>query len=351
MEFASVYARARESRLPAIGAILGRATRCCVVAGQVARSDPYHRRVDSLEPQPSDELAELMDTWSSLVQEVVHVAAAVGRANASGPRLGSPFASEIDELRSHSTMPEGALELVARDTLGYLSAAGRHCLAVSKLLATREVFVSLMPLLRAQLETYGRIAWFLEPAGAEGNRTLPHRRIARHHMDALASLCRRRYSASRRRDPGGAVKELKLDRDTVRNQTLELFPDAQLAWSQPGDEDAWICGDDQYLGLGAGASLFDRIVLAQARGHYDSLSDFTHPSIITVRQMTRANERDGHISYDWHVEPDDIARQVWNCGAMHAQTTKLIASWLGLLVVDEVDDLLDKLALATGTSR
>lgn len=59
-------------------------------------------------------------------------------------------------------MPEGVLERVAVDSLGYSSTAGRHCLAISKLLAAREVFVSLMPLLRAHLETYGRIAWFLE---------------------------------------------------------------------------------------------------------------------------------------------------------------------------------------------
>lgn len=248
-------------------------------------------------------------------------------------------------------MPDGVLELVARDTLGYLSAAGRHCLAVSKLLAGREVFVSLMPLLRAQLETYGRIAWFLEPADAGGLRILPHRRVARHHVDVLASLCRRRYSAARRGDPRGAVNELKRDRDGVRNQTLELFPDAQLAWSEPGDEDAWRCGDDGYLGLGGGSVLFDRVVLSTARGHYDSLSDFTHPSIVTIRQMTRANERDGYISYDWHVEPGDVARQVWNCGAMHAQATKLIASWLGAPGIDGVDDFLERLAAATDAAR
>ena len=92
-------------------------------------------------------------------------------------------------------------------------------------------------------------------------------------MDVLASLCRRRYSASRRRDPQGAVNELKRNRDDGRNQTLELFPDAQLSWSEPGDEDEWRCGGDVYLGLGGGTALFDRVVLAQAPGHYDSLSD------------------------------------------------------------------------------
>jgi hypothetical protein len=67
--------------------------------------------------------------------------------------------------------------------------------------------------------------------------------------------------------------------------------------------------------------------------------------------MTRANELDGYISYEWHVEPEGIARQVWNCGAMHAQAAKLIASWLGLQVIDEIDDFLDHLAEATGTAR
>jgi hypothetical protein len=49
--------------------------------------------------------------------------------------------------------------------------------------------------------------------------------------------------------------------------------------------------------------------------------------------MTRTNERDA-----WHIDPDEVALQVWNCGAMHSQATKLIASWLGLPVIDEADD-------------
>jgi hypothetical protein len=288
-----------------------------------------------------------MDDWASLLRAVALLGAEVGRANSSGPRLGSPLAIQVNELLTHPTLPQGALELVTRDSLGYLSMAGRHCLAVSRLLAGREAFVSLLPLLRAQLEIYGRIAWFLEPADGAANRILPHRRVARHHMDILASLCRRRYSASRRGDPASAVKPLKRERDAARRQTLELFPSAQLDWSKPGDEDQWHCGDDDYLGLGGGADLFNRVMSAQARGHYDSLSDFAHPSIITARQLTRANEQNGYISYDWHVDIKDVARQVWNCGAMHAQATKLAASWLGLPIIDELDGYLDQLAIAT----
>lgn len=47
-------------------------------------------------------------------------------------------------------------------------------------------------------------------------------------------------------------------------------------YRKPGDEDRWRCEDDGYLGLGGGAALIDRVVLAQGRGHYDSLSDLTH---------------------------------------------------------------------------
>lgn len=307
--------------------------------------------MDDLEAQPSDELAKLLDEWASLIEIIVRPGAAVGRANAVGPRLGSPLATGVDYLRTHSTIPEGALELVARDSLGYLSMAGRHCLAVSRLLAGREIFVSLMPLLRAQLETYGRIAWFLEPADEAGNRILPYRRVARHHMDVLASLCRRRYSASRRGDRASVVKLLKQERDAARRRTLELFPTAQLDWSEPGDEGQWHCGDDDYLGLGGGAALFNRVVEAKANGHYDSLSDLTHPSIITARQLTRENQQNGYVSYDWHLDIEDVARQVWNCGAMHAQATKLVAIWLGRPVIDELDGYLDQLAVATGTSR
>ncbi len=308
--------------------------------------------MDDLDPRTPDELADLMDGWSSRIDEVVRLGATVGQSNAWGPRDDSPYASEIDEIRGHHpTMPEGALHLVALDSLRYLSAAGRHCLAVSRLLATREAFVSMLPLLRAQLETYGRIAWFLEPTDAAGDRILPNRRVARHHMDVLASLCRRRYSASKRRAPTPVVKEFKRARDEMRSQTLELFPDAELAWCAPGDEEKWRCGDDGYLGLGGGAALFDRVILARAPGHYDSLSDFTHPSLITIREMTLASQIDGYISYDWRIEPSEVALQVWNCGAMNAQATKLIAEWLGLPIIDEIDDLLDRLAAATGIER
>ena len=293
----------------------------------------------------------MMSTWSSLIEEIVHVAAAVGQSNARGPKRGSPYASEVDEIRAHATIPDGALQQVAQDSLGYLSAAGRHCLAISKLLAAHEVFVSLLPLLRAQLETYGRIAWFLEPFDAEGGPVRPSRRVARHHMDALASLCRRRFSASKRRASADSIRELKRARNDLRNRMLELFPGAQLTWSNPGDELDWRCDGDGFQGLGDGAAIFDRVVRARAQGHYDSLSDFSHPSLVTIRALMVRRETDDYVTFDWRIDPGEVAIQAWNCGAMHAQATKLIAEWFGLPLIDEIDELLDRFAAATGIDQ
>lgn len=72
-----------------------------------------------------------------------------------------------------------------------------------------------------------------------------------------------------------------------------------------------------------------------------------HPSLLVIRDLTRVVERDGHRQRDWYVEEADVARQVWNCGATHGQAVKLVARWLGLEVIDEVDDLLAEFRTAT----
>lgn len=185
----------------------------------------------------SDELADRMDAWASLLNDIVEVGVRVGTSNAAGrPTPGSPYAPGFKSWKHTPRCQQIGSSWLHTTQLAYLSAAGRHCLAVCGLLASHEVFLSLLPLLRAQLETYGRIAWFLEPGGENGAYISPSRRVARHHMDILASACRERFSAKRRKSTRSKVQEYKRDRDAFRDDILQLFPDAQLVLFSPPDE-------------------------------------------------------------------------------------------------------------------
>jgi hypothetical protein len=308
----------------------------------------------SIVPVVSAALAAEMDQWAALLRESVALSFAVAQSNAAGPRQGSPYALEVEELSADTRFPDGPLELVTLDTLRYLGGASRHCLAIADLLTTREAVISLMPLLRAQLETYGRIAWFLAPDMEDKvedreekryTRVTPQMRVARHHMEYLATICHRRYSASRRGDSRSRQNEIKLDRENVRRKLLALFPDAQVEWRCPGDEFEWKCCGHAYCGLGEATTLFSRLVRTGDRGNYDSLSDLAHPSLITIQQLTGSTDVGNHLRYEWHIDRGSIARQVWSSGALHCTATKLVAAWLGQ-PIDAVDEFLDRFEAA-----
>ncbi len=302
---------------------------------------------DRKHPRASADVAKAMDEWAALLRDGVLLSEGIGESNAVGPRPGSPYADEIGELEATDPgFPAGVLEMVTRDALRYLLAGGRHCCAMAHLLERREVFLSLAPLIRAQLEIYGRLGWFLANTYPDGQRVPGRARVARHHMDVLASLCFRRYSASKRRAPKAAVRKLTAARDGLRGGILTMFPEAHLDWAGPKDELKWSCGGQEYLSLGDGIATFQRVAIPSVRGAYDGLSDLAHPSLVTIAQLAVERDIDEVTHTSLQIERDDIARLVSSAAVFHCRASMLVASWMGV-PTNPIDDFLDRIKAST----
>lgn len=295
-------------------------------------------------------LATDMDEWARLLRQGIGHSMAVTRSMGGQPVDESQFACEIADLASsHSQWPDGVLQAVALAAGKYLAAIGRHGFAIADLLESREVVISILPLVRAQLEMAGRVGWFLEPADLEGNRILPEARAARHHMDYLASLCFRRYSSSKRRESKTDQKNIKAWRDGVRDQLNTRFPESDTSWSQPGDEVDWLVGGELYASLGTGIDTFRRVALESARGIYDALSDYAHPSLVTIDDLTTVAKTETLREFPWVVHRESIRLQVLASSSLIYRTAVMLASYLGQRL-DDLEEWMDEVEASLSLS-
>jgi hypothetical protein len=304
--------------------------------------------MESFNTLPANALQQKFSELSALLLELVQLGEKVFQSNPEAPSPDSPLFIESEELKAKKAIPHKKLELLTTDSFRYLATAGQHCLAVSNLLRTGEVAVSLPLIIRGQVETYGRLGWLLEPGKNEETCILPAQRVARHQMELLASLCRLRFTAGKRKRPKSEIDKICQVRDELRSEMLTMFPGAELTWDSPRNEENWSCGGEKYVGLGKSVAQFDKIFELQAKGLYDVLSDFTHPSLISTGRALRTRDEGGHSSYYWEVEGSEVAIQVWTSAAMHSVAIKLMASWLGLATLCEtVDEIMGRIASLT----
>jgi hypothetical protein len=185
----------------------------------------------------------------------------------------------------------------------YLTAIGQHLAGVVALLESDSGLLGIWPLVRSEAELAGRISWILDPMA-----TSPDVRMARVMMEVLADHCRSRFTASRTRIKTGE-KAAKSDRDKWRSKVDKLFPAAQTDWSNPGDENRWNVGGEEYRGLTPAVEIFARTHLS-GLGVYDSLSDFSHPSQLSLSRQTRWVETEATRHLIYQYDPDVMEWQV-----------------------------------------
>lgn len=148
----------------------------------------------------------------------------IGQQAFAGAPPEAPSSLDADDARRSLPLSNRPKNL--EYTAGYIS--GELVGAISLLLqavATQlraRPLVSLMiwPLVRAELEYAGRVAWLLEPLEGSNAGT---RRVARALLEQLSSLQREKYTASKHSRP--LEKQRKHEREALLGTIKSLFPD------------------------------------------------------------------------------------------------------------------------------
>ncbi|WP_026539939.1 hypothetical protein [Paenarthrobacter nicotinovorans] len=163
--------------------------------------------------------------------------------------------------------------------------------AVSTQLRARPLeSLTIWPLVRAELEYAGRVAWLLEPL--EGSNT-GARRVARALLEQVSSMQRERFTAGKLNNKP-LVKQLKQARDAALKTIESLFPgDFHIPLDSPKDIEEWKIGGEPMLSLGKANDLFISLNAKTGIALYDSLSDLSHPSIMALARQSVAVEAEG----------------------------------------------------------
>ncbi|WP_409430093.1 hypothetical protein ACJEIK_18265 [Mycobacterium sp. SMC-16] len=282
-----------------------------------------------MNPVVSERLGEEMNSWAVHMRAIVTAWQQVGSQARGALALDSPFSRDrLDFRASHPDAPQN-IEAASLYTGEYVSAIGQYVLAIAALFETNQAVLSVWPLIRAELEIAGRIAWLLAPGSSESvvSSTL---RIARFQMEFLATLCRERFTASQMKNRG-RERESKTIRDRLRADLMQVFPDAQTDWSEPGDERSWDVGGVKYVGLGHATKLFAESCMGDDRGLYDVLSDYSHPSLFRLRaQSSMVDTGQGFQALMYEVPPGMLEWQARIACTIFYKSAHLVAGYFGL---------------------
>lgn len=267
--------------------------------------------------------AALADLCDSLV-DVWHV---VGRQGEAGARPGSQAA--LDAAEALRELQEGVPNL--EHAAGYM--AGRMVDAIALLLqsiatqlrAEPMVPLAVWPLVRAELEYAGRVAWLLEPLTGSKRAT---RRVARALLEHSSSLQREKYTASKH--SSSLAKMHKRSRDELLRQIGTLFSDVHTPLATPDQIGEWRIGGESMLGLGKASDLFVSLNFTRGSGIYDILSDRSHPSVMSLASQSVAEEFDGVTSWTYPVDPEVLDFQVRLGCLILYKTAQTISAYYGL---------------------
>ncbi|MGH9116698.1 MAG: hypothetical protein ACRD0A_02110 [Acidimicrobiales bacterium] len=105
-----------------------------------------------------------MDELSAHVTALTMAWAATARrlGSAAGPTAPASY-DDRALLVSHPGAPAGIVQAAGQSGAQYVDAIGQHVQAIGVLLDARQVTLSMWPIVRAELEIAGRVAWLLEP--------------------------------------------------------------------------------------------------------------------------------------------------------------------------------------------
>jgi len=218
----------------------------------------------------------------------------IGQQAGAGAPPEAQLSLDADDARRSLSLPDRPknLEYAAGNISGELVQAISLLLqAVATQLRARPlVSLTIWPLVRAELEYAGRVAWLLEPL--EGSNA-GARRVARALLEQLSSMQRERFTASKF-DNKPLVKQLKQERDAALAAIESLFPnDVYAPLDSPKHIEEWKIGGEPMLSLGKANDLFVSLNVTTGKALYDTLSDHSHPSIMALARQSVAVESEG----------------------------------------------------------
>lgn len=272
-----------------------------------------------------DEFAARMDEFADICDGLIVACRDVASGSGDLPDPASQIAQESEIFRSaHTDAPANIEYGPAQGATTYADSIRLQLASISALLRAREVVGSLWPLVRAELETAGRVAWLLEPTVEQPAGEV---RVARYYLETISSLQRQRFTAGKYNR--SAETYFKAQRDATMATAKSLFPDLEFDLSSPDAIAGWTLHGEPMVGLGPGANLFARHFLTgPGRALYDILSDYSHPSLVSIELQTRLVD-DGEVaSRPWVISQEDVEHVCrWACIILY-KTCHLIGVYL-----------------------
>lgn len=221
---------------------------------------------------------------------------AYGCGDATPPS--SQCALEAAALSSVIESPEVLMRAIAHDAVVYVTSANQQLRALARLLGP-ELVLTGWTVVRTLAEHVGRAAWLLSPEAT------PTGRFARFYMERIVSVHMARLAAERTGQSKYA-RELRQARQQLLSDAQKIFPDIQLFNIEELNE--WSVGGEAYASLGGAVNDFGKMQLG-ARGLYDTLSTFTHPSLYRLHAQMKSTELEDRIHYSFVAEPQIVKWQ------------------------------------------
>lgn len=245
------------------------------------------------------------DTLAGFCESLVVSWKQVGQQAGSGFASDAPVSLEADDARRSLSLPDRPknIEYAAGQIAGELVAAISLLLqAVATQLRARPVVpLTIWPLVRAELEYAGRVAWLLEPVQDSEAGSL---RVARSLLEQLSSLQREKYTASKHSRP--LEKQRKREREELLSSIKAIFPnDVYTPMESPEQIAEWRIGGQDMLSLGKANDLFVQLNFKSGKAIYDTLSDYSHPSVMALVRQSVAQEAEG-VTFRSYPQDDEV---------------------------------------------
>ncbi|MCR2763845.1 hypothetical protein NQ152_10035 [Microbacterium sp. zg.B48] len=274
-----------------------------------------------------DEFGSVMDRFAEICDGLIAACLEVATGSGDLPDPASQVATESAIFRTAYPHAVKNLEFApVQAATAYADSARLQLASISALLRAREVVGTLWPIVRAELEIAGRVAWLLDPTVGQPAGEV---RVARYFLESISSLQRARFTTGKY--DRAAEKKFKAHRDATIATAKSVFPELELELGTLDVIAGWTIHGQTILGLGASAKLFAQLFLSgPGKAMYDILSDYSHPSLVSIDLQTRLVD-DGEVaSHPWVVTPETVEHHCrWACTILY-KTCHLICAYLRL---------------------
>jgi hypothetical protein len=270
------------------------------------------------------------DRLAELCESLVGSWRQIGQQAGNGAPAEARVLIDADEARRSLSLPDRPknIEYAAGEMSGELVGAISLLLqAVATQLRARPlVSLTIWPLVRAELEYAGRVAWLLEPLESSNAGAC---RVARALLEQLSSLQRERFTAGKHSKP--LEKQRKRERDELLDSIKSIFSDdVYTPMSSPDQIVEWKIGGESMLPLGKAIDLFVKLNLTSGKGLYDTLSDYSHPSVTALARQSVAEESGG-VTFRTYPPNDELLDYQVSLGCLILyKAAQTIAGYYGL---------------------